>query len=167
MRSIGLIFLLAPTFAMGLLFQVGTAHAQCAANDVAGNRRLLDDPALLQTPQAVQSAAGIPVWKTIQVGTVQAKWDLYRALDAARCELGDAAEDMFAQPAFAVSPGQIMRGHRSSALPLPQPRSGLNCGCNISSSRSGNFSTSQWRRSKRPTASRGFLSSAMAAPDSC
>jgi hypothetical protein len=107
MRSIGPIFLLAPTFAMSLLFQVGTAHAQCAANDVAGNRRLLDDPALLQTPQAVQSAAGIPVWKTIQVGTVQAKWDLYRALDAARCELGDAAEDMFAQPAFAVSPGQI------------------------------------------------------------
>jgi hypothetical protein len=107
MRSIGLICLLAPICAMGLLFQVDKAHAQCAAQDVAKNRRLLDDPALFQTPEAIQAAAGTPVWKTIKAGTVQTKWDLYRALDAAHCELGDAAEDMFAQPAFAVSAGKI------------------------------------------------------------
>ncbi len=107
MRSIGLICLLAPVCAMGLVFHIDKAHAQCAARDVAGNRRLLDDPALLQTPEAVQSAAGIPVWKTIKVGTVQTKWDLYRALDAAHCELGDAAEDIIAQPGFAVNPGKI------------------------------------------------------------
>ena len=107
MRSIGYICLLAPICAMGLIFQVDKAHAQCAAKDVAGNRRLLDDPTFFQTPEPVQSATGIPVWKTIQVGTVQNKWDLYRALDAAHCELGDAAEDMFAQPGFAVSRGKI------------------------------------------------------------
>ena len=107
MRSIGLICLLVLAGAAGLLFQTDKAHAQCAARDVAGNRRLLDDPALLQMPEAVQSAAGIPVWKTIKVGTVQTKWDLYRALDAAHCELGDAAEDMFAQPGFAVNSGKI------------------------------------------------------------
>ena len=107
MRSIGLVCLLALTCAVSLLFQLDAAHAQCAAKDVAKNRRLLDDPALFQTPEIIQSAAGIPVWKTIKVGTVQNKWDLYRALDAAHCALGDAAEDMFAQPGFAVSPGKI------------------------------------------------------------
>jgi hypothetical protein len=116
MRSIGLICLLAPICAMGLFFQVDMVRAQCAAQAVAGNRRLLDDPTLLQTPEAVQSAAGIPVWKTVKVGTVQSKWDLYRALDAAHCELGDAAEDMFAQPGFSVSPGKIETDLVSVAL---------------------------------------------------
>jgi hypothetical protein len=101
---------------MGLFFQVDMVRAQCAAQAVAGNRRLLDDPTLLQTPEAVQSAAGIPVWKTVKVGTVQSKWDLYRALDAAHCELGDAAEDMFAQPGFSVSPGKIETDLVSVAL---------------------------------------------------
>jgi hypothetical protein len=93
--------------AVGLLSQLNEAHAQCTARDVAGNRRLLDDPASFQAPEAVQSAAGIPVWKTIELGTVQSKWELYRALDAAHCELGDAAEEMFAQPGFTVSPGKM------------------------------------------------------------
>jgi hypothetical protein len=104
MRSIGLICLLAPLCAATLFFQLKDAHAQCAAQDVAGNRRLLDDPALSQMPEAIQSAAGIPVWKTTRVGTVANKWDLHRALDAANCGIGDSAEDMFAQPQFFVSP---------------------------------------------------------------
>ena len=157
MRSIGLICLLALAGAAGLFFQIDKAHAQCAARDVAGNRRLLDDPASLQTPEAIQSAAGTPVWKTIKVGTVQTKWDLYSALDAAHCELGDAAEDMFAQPGFAVNSAKIeadlvsvslahlglpaprsrtsMRARRSLVLHLPRPKSARNCGCNISNSR--------------------------------
>ena len=107
MRSIGLICLLAPICAATLFFQLKDAHAQCAARDVVGSRRLLDDPALSQTPEAIQSAAGIPVWKTIRIGTAANKWDLHRALDAANCGIGDSAEDMFAQREFLVSATKI------------------------------------------------------------
>jgi hypothetical protein len=107
MRSIGLACLPALLCAVSLFFQLNQAHAQCAARDVAKNGRLLDDFALLQSPEPLRSAAALPVWKTIRIGTAQNKWDLYRALDAARCQLGDAAEEMFAQPGFSVSPGKI------------------------------------------------------------
>jgi hypothetical protein len=107
MRSIGFICLLAPICAATLFFQLKDAHAQCAARDVVGNPRLLDDPALSQTPEAIQSAAGIPVWKTIRIGTAANKWDLHRALDAANCGIGDSAEDMFAQREFLVSATKI------------------------------------------------------------
>jgi hypothetical protein len=107
MRSIGLICLLAPICAVTLFFQLKDAHAQCAARDVVGNRRLLDDSALSQTPEAIRSAAGIPVWKTIRIGTAANKWDLHRALDAANCGIGDSAEGMFAQPEFLVGATKI------------------------------------------------------------
>jgi hypothetical protein len=71
---------------------------------VAGNPRLLADSSSLQTSAIIQPATGIPVWKTIKVGTVAGKWDLHRALDAANCGIGDAAEEMFAQPEFIVKP---------------------------------------------------------------
>jgi len=106
MRSIDLARLLARLCAVSFCFLVHQAHAQCAARDVAKNPRFLDDPAWLQTPNVIRSA-DIPVWKTIRVGTAQNKWALYRALDAAHCELGETAESMFAQPAFSVSPDKI------------------------------------------------------------
>jgi hypothetical protein len=105
--SIKFIFVLALLCTFGLFLQTKGAHSQCAAQDVSGNRRLLDDFALSQPPEAVQSAAGTPVWKTIRVGTATNKWGLHRALDAANCGLGDAAEDMFAQPQFSVSATKI------------------------------------------------------------
>jgi hypothetical protein len=93
--------------ALSPLAQIKHAGAQCAAQAVMGNRRLLDDPAVSQTPDAIQSAASIPVWKTIRVGTVADKWDLHHALDAANCGIGDSAEDIFAQPDFIVSATKI------------------------------------------------------------
>jgi len=101
------ICLLALLCALDFFLQTKDASAQCAAQDVMANRRLLDDPALSQTPEAIQSAAGIPVWKTIRIGTAANKWDLHRALDAANCGIGDSAEGMFAQPEFLVSATKI------------------------------------------------------------
>jgi hypothetical protein len=107
MRFISFIGLLALLGALGPFVATTIAHAQCGAQDAAGNGRLLDDPAFSQTPAAIQSAAGIPVWKTIRVGTIATKWDLHRALDDANCGLGDSAEDMFAQREFSVSPAKV------------------------------------------------------------
>ena len=93
--------------ALGLFLQIKCASAQCAAQDVAGNRRLLDDPSYFQTPDVIQSAAGTPVWKTLKVGTSASKWDLLRDLDAANCSVGDSVEEIFGQPEFVVSPAKV------------------------------------------------------------
>ena len=93
--------------ALGLFLQIKCASAQCAAQDVAGNRRLLDDPSYFQTLDVIQSAAGTPVWKTLKVGTSASKWDLLRDLDAANCSVGDLVEEIFGQPEFVVSPAKV------------------------------------------------------------
>jgi hypothetical protein len=86
-----------------LFFNIDDASAQCAAQDVAGNRHLLAGASLSQTSDVVQSAAGTPVWKTIHLGTRASKWDLRRALEAENCSVGDTAEEIFAQSEFGVS----------------------------------------------------------------
>jgi hypothetical protein len=101
------ICLVALLCALALLLQIKDARAQCAAQDVMGNRRLLDDPSLFQTSDVILSAAGTPVWKTVKVGTSASKWDLFRDLDAANCDVGDSAEQIFAQPEFVVSSAKI------------------------------------------------------------
>jgi hypothetical protein len=102
MRLIKFTHLLALFCALSTSAAIKDAGAQCAARDVAGNPRLLADSSSLHTSATIQSATGIPVWKTIKVGTVAGKWDLHRALDAANCGIGDAAEEIFAQPEFVV-----------------------------------------------------------------
>ncbi len=168
------ICLLALLCALDLFLQIKDASAQCAAQDVVGNRRLLDDPSLFQTSDVIQSAAGTPVWKTVKVGTSASKWDLFRDLDAANCDVGDSAEQIFAQPEFVVSSAKVdtdlvsvslaqlglqaatcatsMRGRKILASLLPPPKSDRSCGCNISSSRWASSSTSAWRRSRRARA---------------
>jgi hypothetical protein len=105
--SKGFICLLPLVCALGSFLQIKDASAQCAAQDVMGNRRLLDDPSLFQTSDVIQSAAGTPVWKTVKVGTSASKWDLFRDLDAANCDVGDSAEQIFAQPEFVVSSAKV------------------------------------------------------------
>jgi hypothetical protein len=102
MRSIDFSLMLTLLCAVNAGAASRQASAQCAAQDVAGNRHLAADSSFLQTPEVIQSAAGIPIWKTIKLGTTN-KWDLLAALDAANCGVGDAAEEMFAQPQFTVS----------------------------------------------------------------
>ena len=101
------ICLVALLCALALLLQIKDASAQCAAQDVMGNRRLLDDPSLFQTSDVIQSAAGTPVWKTVKVGTSASKWDLFRDLDAANCDVGDSAEQIFAQPGHVVKHAKV------------------------------------------------------------
>jgi hypothetical protein len=106
MRLISFIGPLALLCALSPFFEIKRAGAQCAAQDVAGNRHLQDNVAFSQSFAAVQSAATTPVWKTIKVGTVTSKWDLLRSLGAANCGVGDSAQEIFAQSDFVVSATQ-------------------------------------------------------------
>jgi len=54
-------------------------------------------------PSSIRSVAEVPVWKTIQVGTVENKSALLAALDAAGCGIGNVAQDIFARPGFTLS----------------------------------------------------------------
>ena len=92
-RLMSFICALALVCAAGMFFQLKAAHAQCAAQDVTGNRHLLDDSSFSETSEIIQSAADIPVWKTIKVGTITSKWDLLRQLDAAHCGVGDGGRN--------------------------------------------------------------------------
>jgi hypothetical protein len=107
MRLSGLARLLVLACALSGSLAIKQAGAQCAAQEAMGNGRLLAGSSFSPASEAVQPAAGIPVWKTVKVGTVASKWDLHRALDAANCGIGDSAEQIFAQPQFAVSSARI------------------------------------------------------------
>jgi len=80
----------------------GAARAQCSARDV-----LQDEPRLASAgirPQVrVKSAADVPAWKTIAVGTFRNSFALVDALDAAGCSIGDSAGEILARPAFTLS----------------------------------------------------------------
>ena len=51
----------------------------------------------------VKSAADVPVWKTITVGNFKDTFALHKALDAARCSIGDLVGQILARPAFTLS----------------------------------------------------------------
>jgi hypothetical protein len=80
------------------------AIAQCTARDVLQNHLTLKKtPSANMPPIPVRSAAAVPVWKTITVGTFANSFALLNALDAAGCGIGDSAEEILARPAFTVS----------------------------------------------------------------
>jgi hypothetical protein len=80
------------------------ADAQCAARDVLRNHLTLRTaPSAMAPPILVRSAAAVPVWKTITVGTFANSFALLNALDAAGCAIGDSASQILARPAFTVS----------------------------------------------------------------
>ena len=51
----------------------------------------------------IKSAADVPVWKTITVGTFANSFALSNALDTAGCSIGDSAGEILARPAFTLS----------------------------------------------------------------
>jgi len=54
-------------------------------------------------PIPIRSAAAVPVWKTIMLGTFANSFALIGALDAAGCSIGDSAGEILARPAFTLS----------------------------------------------------------------
>jgi len=80
------------------------ASAQCTARDVLQNSLTLKKtPSAKMAPILVSSAAAVPVWKTIAVGTFANSFALRNALDAAGCGNGNSAGEVLARPAFTLS----------------------------------------------------------------
>jgi hypothetical protein len=80
------------------------ANAGCTARDTLRNHLTLKKaPSVIVPPILVRSAATVPVWKTITVGTFANSFALLNALEAAGCSIGDAAQQILARPAFDVS----------------------------------------------------------------
>jgi hypothetical protein len=79
------------------------ASAQCTARDVLRNHLTFKVRLAVRPPVRVKSAAGVPAWKTITIGTFASSFALLNALDAAGCAIGDSAEEILARPAFTIS----------------------------------------------------------------
>jgi hypothetical protein len=80
------------------------ASAQCAARDVLRNQLTpKKTPSANTPPILLRSAAAVPVWKTITVGTFANSFALGNALDAAGCSIGNSAGEILARPAFTLS----------------------------------------------------------------
>jgi hypothetical protein len=79
------------------------ASAQCAARDSLQNQLALEKaPSANMPPIPIRSAADVPVWKTITVGTFENSFALRNALDAASCGTGNPAAELLARPSFAL-----------------------------------------------------------------
>ena len=86
-----------------ILLFASEARAQCTARDVLQNQLRLKHPSASRPQILVKSAADVPVWKTITVGTFPNSFALSNALDAAGCSIGDLAGEILARPAFTLS----------------------------------------------------------------
>jgi hypothetical protein len=101
----GGIFLAAMLCTMCIVLFSSAASAQCTARDVLQNRLTLKGPFSADKPQLlVKSAAAVPVWKTLEVGTFANSLFLRNALDAAGCGIGNSAEEILARAAFTLGP---------------------------------------------------------------
>ena len=86
-----------------LLFS-SEARAQCTARDVLRNQlKLKKTPSASGSHILVRSAADVPVWKLISVGTFSDVFALLRALNAAGCGIGNSAQEVLARPSFTLS----------------------------------------------------------------
>ena len=82
----------------------GEASAQCRARDVLQNHLTLKRTSPADIPPIlVKSAAAVPVWKTITVGTFANLFGLLNALNATGCTIGGSAEEILARPNFTLS----------------------------------------------------------------
>ncbi|MEY9180021.1 hypothetical protein ABIG06_001941 [Bradyrhizobium sp. USDA 326] len=86
------------------IFQLASeARAQCAARDVLQNHLTLKKAPSAGVPQVpVRSAADVPTWKTIALGTFVDSFALRNALDKKGCGVGGLAAEILARPAFVV-----------------------------------------------------------------
>ena len=73
--------------------------ARCPAQPLT----LKKTPSASRPPIPLKSAAAVPVWKTIAVGTFANSFALRNALDAAGCSTGNLAGEILARPAFTLS----------------------------------------------------------------
>ena len=86
-----------------LLFS-SEARAQCTAQDVLRNQlKIKKTPSAGEPHILVRSAADVPVWKVISVGTFSDVFALLRALNAAGCGIGNSAQEVLARPTFTLS----------------------------------------------------------------
>ncbi|WFU45211.1 hypothetical protein QA640_34135 [Bradyrhizobium sp. CB82] len=87
------------------IFQFASeARAQCTARDVLQNQLKLRKAPSVRVPEVlVSSAANVPAWKTITLGTFANSFALRNALDASGCNVGGLAAEILARPAFVVS----------------------------------------------------------------
>jgi hypothetical protein len=89
---------------LGILPLASEARAQCSARDALQNQLKLAKVPSAGRPQIpVKSAAAVPVWKSITVGTFADPLILRDALDAVGCGIGDLAGQILARPAFTLS----------------------------------------------------------------
>jgi hypothetical protein len=80
------------------------ASAQCAPRDVLRNHSMLKNTSSANvSPILVRSAAAVPVWKTITVGTFANSTALGNALNAAGCDVENSAGETLTRPAFTLS----------------------------------------------------------------
>lgn len=96
-------FVIAMLCTVCIVLFASEASAQCTARDVLRNQLALKKtPAAHTPPIPVKSAAAVPVWKTITIGTFANSLALGNALDAAGCSIGDSAGEILARPAFTL-----------------------------------------------------------------
>ncbi|WP_027572161.1 DUF1127 domain-containing protein [Bradyrhizobium sp. WSM1743] len=89
------VFILAPVY---------EAKAQCTAQDVLRTHLTQKAAPPAAGPRIpVGSAADLPVWKTIAIGTFRDPIALRNAMSAMGCGVGDSAAEVLARPAFTLS----------------------------------------------------------------
>jgi uncharacterized protein YjiS (DUF1127 family) len=86
------------------LLVASEAGAQCTARDVLQNQLVRNKTPSVSVPKTlVRSAADVPVWKRITIGTFSDSLSLSNALNAVGCGIGHSAGKVLARPAFTVS----------------------------------------------------------------
>jgi uncharacterized protein YjiS (DUF1127 family) len=87
-----------------ILALANSANAQCTAQDVLLNHSTLKMAAPARSQQSpVTSAADVPLWKTIAIGTFRDSLALRNAMSAVGCEIGNSAAEILARPAFTLA----------------------------------------------------------------
>lgn len=90
--------------ALIFIFANNDAKAQCTAQDVLRNYlTLMTAPPAPRSQRSVSSAADVPVWRTIAIGTFTNPIALRNAMSAMGCDVGNLAAEVLARPAFTLS----------------------------------------------------------------
>lgn len=90
--------------ALIFIFANNDAQAQCTAQDVLRNHlTLMTAPPAPRSQRSVSSAADVPVWRTIAIGTFTNPIALRNAMSAMGCHVGNSAAEVLARPAFTLS----------------------------------------------------------------
>src|SRR4051812_26369259 len=80
------------------------AEAQCSAQDVLRNHLALKGtPPARDTRTSFSSAAEVPFWKRITVGTFRDLAALRDAMSALGCGVGGSADEILGRPTFTLS----------------------------------------------------------------